>query len=149
MPFDAILGMGKTYPSVPYTYMNVEGKDILIQQNVSSSVNLSFSGTGAIDGAVLDSCAVFVRRELLARARGWPVGTYPNSSHCTDLWICLVAARHHYRVRIVGVDCTHASGGKGSAGTRWLDDRGGDVSLHRAAHVLIYNDFRDVLPLRA
>lgn len=98
--------------------------------------------------AVVDSCAVFVRRGLLSRCGGWPIHQYPNSSHCSDLWICCIARRHNSLVRVVGVSCTHRSGGKGDAGTKWLNDRGGDEKLHRDAHKLIYNDFRDVLPIR-
>ena len=104
--------------------------------------------TGTREIAVVDSCGVFVRRELLHRCGGWPIARYPNSSHCSDLWICCMAARMQLRVQLVGVACTHKSGGKGDAGTRWLDARGGDTSLHRKAHELIYEDFRDVLPIR-
>ncbi len=104
--------------------------------------------TGSKDVAVLDSCAVFVRRDLLVRIGGWPIARYPNSSHCSDLWICCMAARHNLRVRMVGVSCTHKSGGKGEAGSKWLEERGGDTYLHRQAHELIYKNFRDVLPLR-
>jgi len=98
--------------------------------------------------AVIDSCAVFVQREFLARCGGWPVATYPNSSHCSDLWICCMAHRYRLGVRMVGIACSHRGGGKGQAGGQWLDQRGGDWQLHQRAHELIYDDFRDVLPVR-
>jgi hypothetical protein len=98
--------------------------------------------------AVIDSCAVFARRDFLARLGGWPVSTYPNSSHCSDLWLCCQCARLGYMVRIVGVRATHRSGGRGDVGEHWLNQRGGDHTMHRRAHELIYHDFRDVLPVR-
>ena len=104
--------------------------------------------TGTKSVAVIDSCTVFVRRELLARSGGWPVDRYPNTSHCSDLWICCMARRHRLNVRLVGIAATHSSGGKGEAGTKWLDARGGDDQMHKRAHELIYDDFRDVLPIR-
>lgn len=100
------------------------------------------------DVAVLDSCAIFVRRQLLHRVGGWPVSTFPNTSHCTDLWICITAYRLGFRVRQVGIACTHRSGGKGQIGSQWLDARGGDTILHRKAHEVCYETSRDVLPLR-
>jgi len=104
--------------------------------------------TGERDVAVLDSCAIFVRSELLHRIGGWPVGRYPNSSHCSDLWISCMAHRHQERVRLVGISCTHRSGGRGATGEEWLNARGGDHKLHQQAHVALYEDFRDVLPVR-
>ena len=104
--------------------------------------------TGSRQVAVIDSCAVFVRHSLLGRLHGWPVDRYPNTSHCSDLWICCSAVRHQLVCRMVGVACTHSSGGRGEAGSHWLDQRGGDQSLHRQAHERLYEDFRDVLPVR-
>jgi len=104
--------------------------------------------TGTRSVAVIDSCAVFVRSEFLNRMGGWPIAVYPNSSHCSDLWICCMAHRFQQTVRMVGVACTHKSGGRGTVGEDWLNARGGDHSLHQKAHVALYNDFRDVLPVR-
>jgi len=89
--------------------------------------------TGSRQVAVVDSCAVFVRRQLLVRCDGWPVRQYPNSSHCSDLWICCIAHRCGFVSRMVGVACQHRSGGKGEAGSQWLTDRGGDDKMHKAA----------------
>jgi len=103
---------------------------------------------GSKQVAVIDSCGVFVRRQLLVRSGGWPVRAYPNSSHCSDLWLCCIARRAGLHVRMVGVACQHRSGGKGEAGSQWLTDRGGDHAMHQAAHVATYNEFKDVLPIR-
>jgi hypothetical protein len=104
--------------------------------------------TGSRKVAVIDSCVVCVRRSFLARIGGWPIARYPNSSHCSDLWICAMAHRLGLSVQLVGVKAQHRSGGKGQAGSQWLTDRGGDDKFHKDAHKLIYDDFRDVLPIR-
>jgi hypothetical protein len=98
--------------------------------------------------AVLDSCAIAVRRSLLDRIGGWQASGLPNSSHCSDLWICLMAARLGYLTRVIPVSCSHTGGGKGELGSKWLEARGGDELLHRQAHVVIYENFRNELPLR-
>lgn len=98
--------------------------------------------------AVVDSCAVVVRRELLVRTNGWPVDRYPNSSHCSDLWACCVAHRLGCRVRLVPVKCQHKGGGKGTIGAQWADARGTDAVMHQDAHRVLYDEFRDVLPLK-
>ena len=104
--------------------------------------------TGSKRVSVLDSCAIFVRTSLLDAVGGWPTSTYPDNPHCSDLWICCQCARLGLQVRMVGVGCTHRSGGKGSAGAEWLEQHGGDDAHHKAAHRLIYDQFRDVLPMR-
>jgi len=104
--------------------------------------------TGSKDVAVVDSCAVFVRTAFINAIGGWPCTTYPNSSHCSDLWLCCMCHRLARTVRMVGISCTHRSGGKGEAGSRWLEQHGGDSNHHQQAHRLIYEDFRDVLPIR-
>ncbi len=129
----------------PYDFRQLARADVL--SNLADAEIHGSRETAAQSVAVLDSCAVVVRHSFLDRMGGWPVGRYPNSSHCTDLWICAMAARAGMAVRVVGVRCSHLSGGKGTKGTEWLDARGGDVSMHQRAHELIYEDFRDVLPI--
>ena len=134
---------------IPWDYRQLARADVW--SNLTDWQNHGQRETASRQVAVVDSCAVFVRRELLRRVGGWPVGTYPNSSHCSDLWICCMAHRLGLRVRMVGVSCTHRSGGKGDAGVRWLNDRfgrDGDSAAHRQAHELVYEDFRDTLPIR-
>ena len=131
---------------VPYDYTQLARAEVL--SNLTDAEIHGDRFVGSAEVAVVDSCAVFVRHELLARTAGWPVSTYPDNTHCTDLWVCLSARRHGYRVRMVGVGATHRSGGRGAAGEQWLSDRGGDQSMHRRAHELIYDQFRDILPVR-
>lgn len=103
---------------------------------------------GSCAVGVVDSCAVFVRRAFLERLGGWPVARYPNNAHCSDLWVCCAAHRDGFSVNMVGVACTHRSGGKGEVGSKWLEEHGGDSAHHRAAHRLLYEEFAGILPIR-
>ncbi len=139
------LGMDDIY-RVPYDFRQLARANV-----VGNMTDMEAHGeriTESRSVAVLDSMAVMVRRSLLARLGGWPVARYPNSSHCSDLWICCSSHRLGYRVRVTPVACTHKSGGKGQAGCEWLDARGGDDKFHKDAHRVLYNDMRDVLPIR-
>ncbi len=131
---------------IPYDFRQLARSDVY--SNLTDWEAHGQRETGSKKVAVVDSCAVFVRRSLLSRCNGWPVDIYPNSSHCSDLWICCIAARYGMDCRMVGIACSHRSGGKGQAGSQWLDSRGGDTAIHRKAHELIYQDFRDILPVR-
>jgi hypothetical protein len=131
---------------IPYDYTQLARFDV-----TSNLTDADVHGSRDAAGrrvAVIDSCAVLVCRSFLAGLGGWPIARYPDSSHCSDLWLCSMAHRHGMCVRMVGVSCTHLSGGKGEAGSRWLEAHGTDQGLHRRAHELIYDDFRDLLPLR-
>jgi len=96
---------------------------------------------GACDVAVLDGYALCVRRDLLDRVGGWPVGS-PIGYSLYDYWLCCVAHRHSCRVRLVGVRSHHYGGmtaiGKGLAK--------GEGDAHERAHEYIYQQFSDVLP---
>jgi len=103
------------------------------------------------DIAVVDSFALIIRRSLLTKVGGWPVATYPPM-HMSDTWACLMARRYGYRVRMVGVSCTHKSGGVKGDGKfsygDWQKEIGmTDSQMHTKSHELIYRDFRDVLPV--
>ena len=68
-----------------------------------------------------------------------------------DVALCLMAHRHGWKVRMVGVNCTHHGGGTSTTADYVQDckDRGTSVEAeHTEPHVWCYNEFRDVLPLR-
>lgn len=96
---------------------------------------------GSCDVSVLDGLAIFARRDLLVRCGGWP-------QNCAigyigyDYWICCMARRFGYRIRLVGVACDHL-GGKSTGLNPTLGD--GNFQI---AHRAIYDEFRDVLPAR-
>ncbi len=139
------LGLDDIY-RVPYDFRQLARANVY--SNLTDWSSHGEREVGSRRVAVIDSCAVFVRRQLLGRIGGWPVDRYPNSSHCSDLWLCCVAHRVGMHNRMVGVACQHRSGGKGEAGSQWLTDRGGDVAMHRAAHKVTWELFKDVLPIR-
>jgi GT2 family glycosyltransferase len=105
--------------------------------------------TGAMDVAVLDGFVLVVRRELLDKAGGWPVES-PIKFHCYDYWLCCVARRHGYRIRMVGVSCHHHGGGTSTRPEyeEWLRREFGktDQQVHEEAHRYVWEEFRDVLP---
>jgi len=99
---------------------------------------------GSCDVAVLDGFALIVRRELLEKAGGWPVDKLGYA--CYDYWLCCMAHRLGYRIRLVGVACHHYGGqtfvklGLGVGEKHWQQ--------FEEAHKYIYNEFRDVLPYK-
>lgn len=108
---------------------------------------------GEIDVAMIDSFSLIVRRSFLEDLGGWPVNYY-YPSHCSDMWLCCMAARHKQRVRMVGVSCTHNSGGVRGDGrfvyADWAKNVVGltDQEMHQRNHRFLYDDFRDVLPIK-
>jgi GT2 family glycosyltransferase len=106
---------------------------------------------GACDVAVVDGFAIAVRRSLLDRCGGWPVDTYPPM-HLYDYWVCAMAHRLGYRVRVVGVRCQHHGGQTATSAQyqEWANNSvwGSDAKMHEKGHRLFYEDFRDVLPWR-
>ncbi len=107
---------------------------------------------GECDVAVLDGFSLIVRRRLLDECGGWPVDNFP-AHHSYDYFICCLAHRYGYRVRLVGVRCHHMGGLTATTPayqdwartTRW----GSDAGMHEASHRLIYSEFNDVLPFEA
>lgn len=117
--------------------------------------------TGECDVATLDGFSLIVRRELLDRWRhyavdrpayvyGWPAHRYPF--HNYDNALCLEAAKQGYRVRLVGVKCTHHGGATATtpAYQEWSLKHLGmtDSEVHTQSHVALYEDGRGWLPLR-
>lgn len=104
--------------------------------------------TGERDVAVLDGFCLIVRKSFLDLIGGWP--TNKLMFHMYDAFVCCMARRHGYRVRLVGVDCMHFGGRTSTQRpyNEWLSDKFGktDSDVHREAHEWCYEEFRDVLP---
>lgn len=134
----------------PYDYKQLARGGFI--SNLSDAEAHGTRNTGTADVAVVDSFSLIVRRSFLDRCGGWPVHTYP-SSHVSDYWACLMCHRLGYRIRFVGVACSHTSGGVRGDGTfdypawarttRW----GSDEEMHRVGHRLIAEEFKDILPV--
>ena len=91
--------------------------------------------TGERDVAVYDGFAIFIRRSILDKIGGWPMGSgyfmYCEAIGCE-------ARRQGYKLRQVGIACDHLNG-KTSTMVQVKDD-------HAASHVWLYENYRDVLP---
>ena len=94
--------------------------------------------TGAENAMILDGFAMFVRREVLEKAGGWPVET-PISYFMYDAWLCCVVRELGYKIRIVGVDCDHL-GGRSTGMNPNLKPNSEE------AHRYVYERFQQILP---
>jgi len=101
------------------------------------------------DVAVVDGFFMAVRREFLDQIGGW--SWMQTRFHCYDVALCLMAHRKGWKVRMVGVNCTHHGGGTSTSAEykAWLESQGtNQAEDHSKPHEWLYNEFRDVLPLR-
>jgi len=94
--------------------------------------------TGVENSAVLDGFSIFVRRDVLVKAGGWPIGT-PIGYFCYDMWISCMTRRHGYKIKTVGVACDHLGGQSTGLNPNLRIDFEG-------AHRYMYDNFQDVLP---
>ncbi len=105
--------------------------------------------TGACDVAVVDGFFMAVRTSFLDQIGGW--SKFGHRFHMYDIFLCLMAHRHGWKVRMVGINATHWGGGTSTTPeyVQSCRDRGTSVEAeHTEPHVFIYNEFRDLLPLR-
>jgi hypothetical protein len=133
----------------PYDFRQLARADCW--SNMSDAENHGKRTAGAMDVAMIDSFAVIIRREWLASIGGWPVDRYAQS-HCSDMWLCCMAARTKKRVRLVGIACSHTGGGTTQPGfdyAAWQVEQGmTDSEMHQSNHRKLYDEFRDVLPIK-
>lgn len=125
----------------PYDYRQLARNNFMSNMKDAEAHGKRF--TEECDVAVLDGFALIVRRELLEKAGGWPLKT-PIGYICYDYWLCCMARRLGYRIRLVGVPCTHLGGqtfvklGIGKDPKHWKQ--------YEDSHRYIYDEFKDVLP---
>ena len=122
----------------PYELPQLARRNFLSNMRQAEIHGMRF--TGECDVAVLDGFSLFIRREVLVKAGGWPVGTSVGYISY-DYWACCITRELGYKIRLVGVDCDHL-GGKSSG----LNP---NLQLHwEEAHRYIYDRFQTVLPYR-
>lgn len=96
--------------------------------------------TGSCEVAVIDGLAIFVRRELLDKTGGWPKKEEcPIGYFLYTEWLCCMAHRLGYTIRLVGVDCDHLGGKSTGLNPSMRVD-------FDAEHKWLYENMRDVLP---
>lgn len=140
------LGTHKIYEE-PYRIQN------MIRIGYASNVDdaevhgMRFDGNREV--ATVDGFAMIVSKDLLRATNGWPVDKLVF--HQYDNWLCCMARRLGFQVRMVGVRCQHL-GGRTSLSIEyntWAKSTLGksDADIHREAHEWFYEEFRDVLPI--
>jgi len=129
---------------VPYQYQLLARHAFM--SNMRDAENHGTRFIRSCNVAVLDGFAMIVRREVLEKAGGWPLGT-PIGYVCYDYWLSCMTRRLGYKIRLVGVPCQHLGGrtfvklGKGDDPRHWQQ--------YLDSHKYIYEEFRDVLPFEA
>jgi len=93
--------------------------------------------TGECDVAVLDGVALFVRREVLVKAGGWPKSVIDYFLYAE--WLACVTRRLGYKIRLVGVAVDHLGGKSTGLNKHTKFDFEGE-------HAWLYQEFKDVLP---
>ena len=105
--------------------------------------------TGSRDVAVVDGFFMAIRGEFLRKIGGW--SWFPFEFHGYDTCMCLMAHRHGWKVRMVGIPCVHHGGGASTTPEykQRCKARGTTMEReHEEPHLWMYNEFRDCLPLR-
>lgn len=119
---------------MPYHIPNMVRRNFMSNLHDAEKHGMRF--TGECDVAVLDGMALFVRRSVLDKWGGWPIGK-PVSYFLYSENLCCEVRRQGLRIRLVGVDCDHL-GGK-SSGTPL-------PYSYEEEHRYLYEHNRDVLP---
>lgn len=105
--------------------------------------------TGVRDVAVVDGFFMAVRTSFLDQVGGWK--WIRSNFHCYDTAMCLMALRHGWKVKILGIDCDHYGGGTSTKAEyiEWCRENGTTPEReHIEPHLWQYEEFRDVLPVR-
>lgn len=120
------------------------------------------------DVVFVDGVAMFLRRSFLDNVDGWNWWPDDLVHHSYDYALSCLVRRHGGRVKLVPVAAKHGvvsvawsdsvipdANGGGHSGTygspvyaALAEKHGGDTAIHRAGHRWVYDNFRDVLPLR-
>lgn len=132
--------LGHGHPSLyqgDYNLPNLARQHFL--SNMRSWKTHGYHFTGERDVAVLDGCALFVRRTVLDFVGGW-ISAKPYGYWLYSEWLCCEARRQGYKIRLVGIDFEHL-GGKSSGHIA-------TVPSYDEAHRFLYDNNRDMLPYR-
>jgi len=97
-----------------------------------------------------DGQSMLVKRELLDKVGGWSWWPFENIHHAYDYGVACMARRHGYTAWLVPVHCNHVNFQTASQPVYkdLADKYGGDAAVHDKSHRFVYEQFRDVLPLR-
>lgn len=153
-PQVAIVGLGgATGIGVPDIYKTPYQIEQLIRNNYcSNQKGWEIHGTqeeGSKDVAVVDGFFMAVKTKFLKEVDGWK--QVKTRFHMYDVGLCLLALRHGYKVRMLGLECDHHGGGSSTKAEyfNWCKENGTSMEReHWEPHLWVYEEFRDLLPLR-
>lgn len=97
---------------------------------------------------VLDGFSLITNREMIDRAFSgkFDHDNYPPH-HNYDHDICLTSHFGGFKNYVIDIDCKH-HGGATSTREKWAEEMGKtDLSIHRQAHVVMYEKYRGRLPV--
>jgi len=100
--------------------------------------------------AVLDGFSLIGRREFMQKAWAY-LDALGIKHHAYDVALCSLAKRWGYETWLVPVACHHVGGRTAVANREYAEwalrqTPGGDADFWKAAHAIVYDEFRDVLP---
>jgi Glycosyltransferase like family len=105
---------------------------------------------GPVQVGMLDGFSMCLRREFLETIDGWSWWPYPHHSY--DLAMSCMVVRHGGTTWVYPVECEHPGGQTTTMGPyqSWVTQAwpGGDMGVYLQGHEKIFNEFRDVLPIR-
>ena len=155
-PKVAIVGMGgakgighEHIYKIPYAIQQLARVDYMSNQTDAEIHGRRF--TGATDVAVIDGFFCAIRTSFLDEIGGFKWIMEGTRFHNWDNAICLEAWRRGYKVRMVGISCTHHGGGTSTSAeyAQSCKDWGTTIEEeHRAPHRWLYSRYVDLLPLR-
>lgn len=135
--FAGALGHGRPEMyTEPFRIPNLVRMDFLSNMKDAEKHGRRFKGER--DVAVLDGLSLFVRRSVLDRWGGWPLGQSIDYFMYSEN-LCCEVRRQGMRIRLVGVDCLHL-GGK-SSGTSL-------PYSYEEEHLKFWERNRDMMPYR-
>lgn len=119
----------------------------------SNMVGAEIHGERRIDEMPIvftDGFSMILRRSLLDKISGWSWWPFDLVHHAYDYGIACQARRHGFSAWLVPCAVNHKGG---MTATRAVHQEmakryGGDSAVHAAAHLFVYDQFRDVYPLR-
>lgn len=153
--FGGSTGLGRPgIYSQPYAWQQVCRTDFF-----SNMRDAEFHGkraTAPMPIVYTDGQSMIVRRALLDQIDGWRWWPFDIVHHGYDYGIACQARRHGWEALLIPCACEHKiTGSSVGAVTRdsdiyrsLADKHGGDEVVFQRAHRFVYDNFRDVLPMR-
>lgn len=98
--------------------------------------------------ACVDGFSMLCRRSFLDQIGGWTWFPKDLPHHIYDTSLACMAARHGWETWLLAIPCHHL-GGRTATRVDFTADFGrSEGEIHSAGHKWMYEEFRDVLPLR-